>query len=85
MTTADLKLRIFRQIDSLEKSKLEELYGVLINYINGQKDISDWDKLSENQKHGIFDAIDEIEAGKGIQNKAVLDKFRKKYSQTNFY
>lgn len=80
MTTADLKLRIFRQIDALEKSKLEELYGVLINYINGQKDISDWDKLSENQKHGIFDAIDEIEAGKGIQNKAVLDKFRKKYS-----
>ena len=80
MTTADLKLRIFRQIDALEKSKLEELYGVLINYINGQKDISDWDKLSENQKHGIFDAIDEIEAGKGIQNKIVLDKFRKKYS-----
>ncbi|MCX6320819.1 MAG: hypothetical protein NTX93_03325 [Bacteroidia bacterium] len=80
MTTADLKLRIFRQIDALEKSKLEELYGVLINYINGQKDISDWDKLSENQKHGIFDAIDEIEAGKGIQNKVVLDKFRKKYS-----
>jgi hypothetical protein len=80
MTTADLKLRIFRQIDALEKSKLEELYGVLINYINGQKDISDWDKLSENQKHGIFDAIDEIKAGKGIQNKVVLDKFRKKYS-----
>ena len=80
MTTADLKLRIFRQIDALEKSKLEELYGVLINYINGQKDISDWDKLSENQKHGIFDAIDEIETGKGIQNKVVLDKFRKKYS-----
>lgn len=80
MTTADLKLRIFRQIDALEKSKLEELYGVLINYINGQKDISDWEKLSENQKLGIFDTIAEIEVGKGIQNKVVLDKFRKKYS-----
>jgi len=32
----------FRQIDSLEKSRLEDLYGILINYINGQKDIADW-------------------------------------------
>jgi len=81
MTVSDLKLRIFRQIDSLEKSKLEEFYGVLLNYINGQKDISDWDKLSANQKQGILDAIDEIDSGKGIPNKVVLDKFRKKYSQ----
>jgi hypothetical protein len=69
MTVSDLKLKLFRQIDTLEKSKLEEIYGVLINYINGQKDVSDWDKLSDNQKHAIFEAIDEI----------VLDKYRKKY------
>jgi hypothetical protein len=80
MTISDLKLRIFRQIDSLEKNKLEEFYGILLNYINGQKDISDWDKLSANQKQGILDAIDEIESDKGIPNKVVLDKFRKKYS-----
>jgi hypothetical protein len=80
MTVSDLKLRIFREIDSLEKNRLEEFYGLLMNYINGQKDISDWDKLSANQKKGILDAIDEIDSGKGISNKAVLDKFRKKYS-----
>ena len=80
MTVSDLKLRIFRQIDSLEKSKLEEFYGILLNYINGHKDVSDWDKLSANQKKGIFDAIDEIESGKGIPNKSILDKYRKKYS-----
>ncbi len=80
MTVSDLKLRIFRQIDSLEKSKLEEFYGVLLNYINGQKDISDWDNLTANQKQGILDAIEEIESGKGISNKAVLSKFHKKYS-----
>lgn len=79
MTVSDLKLRIFRQIDSLEKNKLEEFYGLLMNYINGQRDISDWDKLSEFQKKGILDAIDEVESGKGISNKIVLDKFRKKY------
>ena len=54
MTVSDLKLKLFRQIDALEKSKLEEIYGVLINYINGQKDISEGKKLSDNQKHGIL-------------------------------
>lgn len=80
MTVSDLKLKLSRQIDALEKNKLEEIYGVLINYLNGQKDISEWEKLSENQKNGICNAIDEIGTGKGIPNKAVLDKFRKKYS-----
>lgn len=80
MTISDLKLKLFRQIDALEKNKLEEIYGVLINYINGQKDISEWKKLSENQKKGILNAIDEIDSGKGIPNKVVIDKFRKKYS-----
>jgi len=80
MTTSDLKLRIFRQIDALEKNSLEDLYGVLINYLNGKKDISDWEKMSEKQKLGIFDAVDEIDDGKGIASEVVLDKFRKKYS-----
>lgn len=80
MTVSDLKLKLFRQIDNLERNKLEEVYGLLINYINGQKDISDWEKLSDNQKNGILNAIEEIENGKGIPNKTILDKFRKKYS-----
>jgi hypothetical protein len=80
MTVSDLKLKIFRQIDSLEKSRLEEFYGLLMNYVNGKKDISDWDKLSETQKQGILDAIDELDSKKGVSNKVVIDKFRKKYS-----
>lgn len=80
MSVSDLKLRLFREIDALEKNHLEEIYGVLINYINGKKDLSEWENLSDDQKHGIFDAIDEIDTGKGIPNKVVLNKFRKKYS-----
>jgi hypothetical protein len=80
MTVSELKLKLFRQIDALEKGKLEEIYGVLINYINGQKDISEWDKLSEYQRSGILDAIDEIDDGKGIPNKVILKKYYKKYS-----
>ena len=80
MTVSELKLRLFRQIDALDKSKLEEVYGVLTNYINGLKDISEWDKLSDNQRHGILNASDEVDTGNGIPNQEVLNKFRKKYS-----
>jgi translation elongation factor EF-G len=41
---------------------------------------SDWEKLSKNQKQGIIDAVDEIEEGKGLPDKVVMDKFRKKYT-----
>jgi hypothetical protein len=80
MTVSDLKLKIFRQIDSLERNRLEELYGVLINFLNEKKDISDWEKLTDEQKQGIVDAIEEIESGKGIPNEKVMSGIRKKYS-----
>jgi hypothetical protein len=80
MTVSDLKLKLFRQIDSLEKDRLEELYGVFLNYINGKKDIDDWEKLTDKQKHGIMEAIAEIEAGKGIPHTKVMANIRKKYT-----
>lgn len=80
MTVSDLKLKLFRQIDSLENDKLEELYGVFLNYINGKKDMADWNNLTDEQKKGIEDAIDQIDAGKGIPNSKVMANIRKKYS-----
>ncbi len=80
MTVSDLKLKIFRQIDSLEKNRLEKLYGVLLNYTNEKKGLDDWERLTEEQKQGIFDAIEEIELGKGVTNQNVISKIRKKYS-----
>ena len=75
----DLKLSIFRQIDALEEDKLEGLYGVLLNYLNSQQDISDWEMLSDQQKTGIYKAIEKIEAGEGIPNHVVLEKLHDKY------
>lgn len=80
MTVSDLKLKLFRQIDSLEKDRLEELYGVFSNYINGKKDMEDWNELTEEQKQGIVEAIDEIDAGKGIPHSNVMANIRKKYT-----
>ncbi len=80
MTVSDLKLKIFRQIDSLEKNRLEELYGILTNFMNGQNDINDWGQLTQEQQQGIIDAIDEIDSGKGISHEKVMEDIRKKYS-----
>ena len=79
MSTAELKIRLFRQIDSLEKSKLEGLYGVFINYINEKNNLTDWSKLPEEQKQGILQALDELEAEKGISHNKVMTKYMKKY------
>ena len=80
MTVSDLKLKIFRQIDSLEKNRLEELSGILTNFMNGQNDINDWGQLTKEQQKGIIDAIDEIDSGKGIPHEKVMEYIRKKYS-----
>lgn len=80
MTVSDLKLKLFRQIDSLEKDRLEELYGVFLNYLNGKKDMDDWNELTEEQKNGIVAAIDEIDKGKGIPHSKVMANIRKKYT-----
>jgi hypothetical protein len=80
MTVSDLKLKIFRQIDSLEKTRLEEFYGLLLNYVNSKKDISDWERLTPVQKQGLIDAIDQMDSGKGISHNDVIDKIRKKYN-----
>jgi hypothetical protein len=80
MTVSDLKLKIFRQIDSLEKNRLEEFYGLLLNYINGKTDISEWEKLTPGQKQGLMDAIEQLDSGKGISHNDVIVKLRKKYN-----
>ena len=80
MTASDLKLKIFRQIDSLEGKRLEELYGVLLNFINDKKDVSDWSRLSDEQKQGIYNAIEEIDDEKGISNAKIISKIRNKFS-----
>ncbi len=79
MNAAELKLMIFRKIDSLDNTKLKEIYGILTNYLNGEKDVSDWTYLTDEQKQGLFDSISELNEGKGISHDTVMSDIRKKY------
>ena len=51
-----------------------------ISELNLLKKVYDWDNLTNDQKQGIHDSIEEIDAGKGISNDKVISKYRKKYS-----
>jgi hypothetical protein len=79
MTTAELKLIFFRQIDSLDKNRLEEFYGVFLNFFNGQADTVDWEKLTTEQKQGIDSALEDINAGKFIPHDKVMSEIQRKY------
>ncbi len=75
MSTEELKLQIFRQVDALDGSKLKEFYGVMLNYINGSKDTTEWIGVSDAEKQGIEDAIEHMNETKGIPHEQVMVNF----------
>jgi len=79
MNTSELKLKLLQEIDTLEKSKLQEVYGYVQNIIRGNKDLEDWDNLSAVQQEGLKTAINDIDSGYGISHKDVIAKYRKKF------
>ena len=80
MNIAELKLKFFRQIDGLDKDKLEEAYGVLLNYINSKDDLDEWSNLTIEQQKGIIDSIEQLEDNQGISHKSVMNKYKNKYN-----
>lgn len=80
MSTAEIKLKLFREIDLLDESKLKEVYGLLFNFLNKENDTEEWNSLSLAQQTGLLDAIDELDSCEGSDHKTIMDKFRKKYA-----
>ncbi len=80
MNIAELKLKFFRQIDGLDKDKLEEAYGVLLNYINSKDDLDEWSNLTAEQQKGIIDSIEQLENNQGTSHNDVIKKYKNKYN-----
>ena len=78
MNTSDLKINLFRQIDSLDASSLKEFYGVFLNFINQKKEEEEWNLLSESEKNGIIEAIHSLDENKGILHQDVIHSFKSK-------
>lgn len=78
MTTSELKLQIFRQIDLLDKSKLNELSGIVSNLVHGQYGTDDWENLSNSEKEGIIESIKQLDGNSGSQHDKVMKRIREK-------
>ena len=79
MKASEIKVKLFQQIDALDNERLEELYGVLLNFIRGEDSIDEWNKLTDIQQNGIQEGIYELDSNQGISNDIVLEELRKKY------
>ena len=76
MNSAELELELIRNIDKLEKKQLFELSGVVSNMIHGQYGNDDWDLLSQFEKEGILEAIEDLKKNGGIKNETVIKNIR---------
>ncbi|HKK64126.1 MAG TPA: hypothetical protein VJ951_16290 [Bacteroidales bacterium] len=80
MNIAELKLKFFRQIDGLDKDKLEEAYGILLNYINSKDDLDEWNNLTVEQQKGIIDSIEQLDNNQGVPHSEVMKKYKNKHN-----
>lgn len=77
MNAAEIKLDLFRKLDNLKGEKLQEAYGLLLNFIN-QNSTDFWDELTPEQKEAIELGIKELDEGKGIPHHEVMQTLKSK-------
>ncbi|MFC0878786.1 hypothetical protein ACE01N_19480 [Saccharicrinis sp. FJH2] len=80
MNAAEIKIDLFRKLDSLKGKRLEEAYGMLLNYINGKSEINDWQDLSEEQQNAIRLGVEQLNNGQGRKHKEVMSDLRKRFA-----
>jgi len=74
MQTAELKLELFRYIDSLETPKLRQVYEFLVVKKHSNTDF--WNELNEWQKNDIEQGLLDLEQGKKHDFETVMQKYR---------
>tara|TARA_B100000809_G_C15000088_1_gene481252 strand:+ start:468 stop:716 length:249 start_codon:yes stop_codon:yes gene_type:complete len=79
MNPAEIKIDLFRKLDSLKGPNLIEAYGLLLNHINGSKNLSDWDNLSSEQKNAIKIGLTQLDDKKGRSHTNVISDLRNRF------
>jgi len=79
MNATNLKIKLIKEIDSLDNKNIDKLYGIVMNFINGQVESESWENLTEVQKAGIDSGINQLDQNKGISHNMVMEELKKKY------
>ncbi|MEA3317711.1 MAG: hypothetical protein U9R54_07105 [Bacteroidota bacterium] len=72
MNTAEIKLELFRRIDSLKGKQLEETYQYLLSFLNKSS-------INPELKSGIDRALKDVDEGRVSSHEDVIKRMRKKY------
>ncbi len=74
MQTAEIKLEIFRYVDSLDTTKLLQVYDFLVKKKIAKKDF--WEKLNEWQKNDIELGLQDLENGEKYDFDLVMQNYK---------
>ena len=80
MNAAEIKLDLFRKIDSLNESDLEKVYNKFIALLGTTSTY----KLSKAEKTAINKALELSKDGQGLTREEVMKEARRKYPDLNF-
>jgi hypothetical protein len=79
MEEAALKLELHDKIEHADIKQLQEIYGLVISYLNGQEILGEWDSLPEYQKERIEKSIRQANDGLGTPARDIIQRTREKY------
>lgn len=80
MNPAEIKIDLFRKLDALKGNRLDEAYGILLNYINGKNELDDWQNLTEEQQKAINLGLQQLDNGEGREQYKVMSDIRKQHT-----
>jgi hypothetical protein len=76
MTPSELKLDLFRKLDSLDNVKVRKLYGTLLNLFSENETYEEWESLSNLDQQKILDAENQYFHGKYKKHSEVMSKIQ---------
>lgn len=79
MNVAEIRTDLHEKIEHADSNQVKEIYGLLINYFNGQDSIEEWDTLSDSQKEAINEGLAQAEAGEDEPVSELTNRLRSKY------
>ncbi len=79
MSSAELKVDIFRKIDKMDEKYLNKIYAY-INQLVDKKNLSEeWEELSDLQKKALLDAVNSAKEGNTVPHEKVISKCKNLY------
>ena len=79
MEALEIKKKLIDEIEHSSPQTLKDIYGLIINYLNGKSSDDEWERLSETQKKHFNLSIQQAELNQISSVENVLQEMREKY------